>query len=590
MDRVLALSDRLRKEGIDCCIDQYEQSPPEGWPRWCERRVEESEFVLVACTQAYLRRFKGDEALGIGLGGTWEGHIITQELFNFQGKNNKFIPIIFLKQDAVCVPVILQGAIRYEVPDEYELLYRRLTNQPLVMMPPLGSVRPMPAREYFPSLPKLERTGGVRAERLLKGVGTRLTEVREKISIDSAISSRIIAAWGKLTEVQQRQVAPLILSAHQQVVTTTQTGKAKQRTHAPQCLLLARSVLSNDSEGVIANTDKNVVIDVGADGLIWGTGKYQALDPGWTEAFAVYLENLAPVLGGRHAFVADPQIIPIPDDVQIGLAGDWGTGNWRQAANPAPGARVGSCMEFLRPDLTIHLGNVYYAGTSDREQQFLVKLWPNGLIGSLALNSNYEMCSGAKPYFAAISNPPFAMQQGCSYFVLENSNWIIAGLDSAYFSREEGLYMDGSLGPNNGPQVKFLQAQVAKGKKAIVLTRHNGLSEDGSSTTNLWTQVMSAFPESSGPAYWYWGHVHAGVVYQPKLPAYTLCRCIGHGALPWGMASELGGNPNVLWYENRSARDVDIPMRVLNGFAMLHLDGPNIVEVLYDENGGVAWP
>jgi hypothetical protein len=28
-DRVLALSDRLREDGIDCIIDQYETSPPE---------------------------------------------------------------------------------------------------------------------------------------------------------------------------------------------------------------------------------------------------------------------------------------------------------------------------------------------------------------------------------------------------------------------------------------------------------------------------------------------------------------------------------------------------------------------------------
>jgi hypothetical protein len=29
-DRILALSDRLRQEGVDCSIDQYEQSPEEG--------------------------------------------------------------------------------------------------------------------------------------------------------------------------------------------------------------------------------------------------------------------------------------------------------------------------------------------------------------------------------------------------------------------------------------------------------------------------------------------------------------------------------------------------------------------------------
>src|SRR6516165_200094 len=64
MDRVLALSNRLRQDGIDCHIDQYEQSPEEGWPQWCARQVERSKFVLVACTQTYLRRFKGEEEPG----------------------------------------------------------------------------------------------------------------------------------------------------------------------------------------------------------------------------------------------------------------------------------------------------------------------------------------------------------------------------------------------------------------------------------------------------------------------------------------------------------------------------------------------
>jgi hypothetical protein len=86
---ILTLSDRLRREGIDCAIDQYEQSPEEGWPRWCEKQVEQANFVLVACTETYLRRFRGGEAPGKGLGGTWEGHIITQELYNAQGKNTK---------------------------------------------------------------------------------------------------------------------------------------------------------------------------------------------------------------------------------------------------------------------------------------------------------------------------------------------------------------------------------------------------------------------------------------------------------------------------------------------------------------------
>lgn len=411
-----------------------------------------------------------------------------------------------------------------------------------------------------------------------------------KISIDPVISSRINAAWSQLTPDQQRQLGPMILSANQQAVTVAQTRQAPTTAPAPHHLLLAQSALSNDSDGVLANLDAGAVIAVGPDGVIWGTGKYEELDPGWAEAFAVYLESLLPLFGGKHPFMAIPQVIQIPNNVQIAMAGDWGTGDWRTNANPAPSTDVGNHMDILKAHLTIHLGDVYYAGTSDQEQHLLVNIWPQGSMGSLALNSNHEMYSGAKPYFAAISNPPFAMQQGCSYFALQNDNWVIVGLDSAYFSPESGLYMDGSLGPDDGTQVQFLQQQVATGKKVIVLTHHNGLVDDGSSTTNLWNQVMSAFPPGSGPAYWYWGHVHIGTVYEPKAPGNVLCRCIGHGALPWGQAPELAGNPNVLWYEKRSANDPDIPQRVLNGFAMLYLDGPNIHEVLYDENGGVAWP
>jgi hypothetical protein len=40
INRILALSNRLRMEGIDCSIGQYEESPPEGWPQWCDNETE----------------------------------------------------------------------------------------------------------------------------------------------------------------------------------------------------------------------------------------------------------------------------------------------------------------------------------------------------------------------------------------------------------------------------------------------------------------------------------------------------------------------------------------------------------------------
>ncbi len=154
-NRVLELSDKLRAHGVDCHIDLYEESPPEGWPRWCDRQVREADFVLVACTSIYLRRFRGEEEHGKGLGGTWEGHIITQELYNAQGSNTKFLPIIFDGQDTKFIPTPLQGATHYHLSKQYDDLYRRLTNQPKIIRPALGDLRSMPPRQ-MPALPELK--------------------------------------------------------------------------------------------------------------------------------------------------------------------------------------------------------------------------------------------------------------------------------------------------------------------------------------------------------------------------------------------------------------------------------------------------
>jgi hypothetical protein len=415
-----------------------------------------------------------------------------------------------------------------------------------------------------------------------------------KINLDPVISSRIKAAWALLPAATKARLAPAILAANQQAVQVAQTGKVPA-TAAPHQLMLAHSALFDDSDGVVQNLQAGVVIEVGPDGVIWGTGKWEQLDPGWVLAFAVFLESLLPIIGGKHPFVDAPQTIAIPDQVTIGMAGDWGTGDWRTPQNPAASTDVRKHMGLLNPDITIHLGDVYYAGTSDEEQHLLTLLWPPAPVGSFALNSNHEMYSSSKPYFKAIANAPFEEQKGCSYFALENKNWMIIGLDSAYFSDEDTLYLNGALFSGNTPNAQndFLlqkSAQAAiNGQKVIVLTHHNGLDETGTTTNTLFEQVMNGFPDGGAPAYWYWGHVHAGAAYKPQGPAQTLCRCCGHGALPWGQASELATSPQVEWYEHRCANDPDIPQRVFNGFAVLWLDGPNIQESFYDENGGVAW-
>src|SRR5437773_301537 len=111
--RTLALSNRLRDEGVDCNIDQYETSPREGWPIWMITQIGEAEFVLVICTKKYFERFMGKEEGTWGKGSTWEGAIVTQEIYDSFCKNLKFLPVIFCKADDEFIPMPLRSATRY---------------------------------------------------------------------------------------------------------------------------------------------------------------------------------------------------------------------------------------------------------------------------------------------------------------------------------------------------------------------------------------------------------------------------------------------------------------------------------------------
>lgn len=64
-DGVLALSERLRQDGIETILDRYVNgTPPEGWPRWTLNRLDASDRVLLICTPTYDRRFRGHEEPG----------------------------------------------------------------------------------------------------------------------------------------------------------------------------------------------------------------------------------------------------------------------------------------------------------------------------------------------------------------------------------------------------------------------------------------------------------------------------------------------------------------------------------------------
>ncbi len=160
--RVLELAEQLRDGGIDCELDQYYQSPPEGWALWMLRQVKQADFVMMICTQTYYQRALGEEPPGTGKGVKLEGAIINNEIFNSEAKNEKFIPVLFSGSDMQFVPEFILSVSRYILPQDHEKLYRRLTNQPEVIKRPPGQrkilppVNISPEKSSTPSAPPLE--------------------------------------------------------------------------------------------------------------------------------------------------------------------------------------------------------------------------------------------------------------------------------------------------------------------------------------------------------------------------------------------------------------------------------------------------
>lgn len=339
---------------------------------------------------------------------------------------------------------------------------------------------------------------------------------------------------------------------------------------------------------------------VTGDGSIVADTKWNAFDPGWAIALVGYLYYVVDK-DGIASFGTSPQQIALDGSKPLVLAlmGDWGTGSWPDGTVTCPSAAVLSQIKKQSPDVVVHLGDVYYAGTPSEEVDNFMDAFGSWETTAFALNGNHEMYDGANGYFgtALVWNGPFSSQQGTSYFALTYNNVVILGLDTAYYDSSR-LHMAGALVDQG--QLDFIHGLDLNGKTVIVLTHHNPITPDGSAATggsqgiSLWDQVVNALG-GQPPTYWYWGHIHNGIVYSAQSAAgpSTKGRCIGHGALPFGDAygfhDNAGNNLKTIEYYAHTpfpAPDPDQVNRVLNGFAVLQISPHGtILETFYDQYG-----
>lgn len=157
-ERVRALCEKLRGDGIDALIDQYVATarPPQGWPRWMDEQLRLADFVVLVCTPTYRARVEGRDEPGRGHGVLWEGSLVYQLLYNAGTRNERFVPVLLGDSGPNDIPSPLQGGAFFRADDAtgYEDLYRRLTGQPRVVAAALGH------RRTLPPLPAADLTAG----------------------------------------------------------------------------------------------------------------------------------------------------------------------------------------------------------------------------------------------------------------------------------------------------------------------------------------------------------------------------------------------------------------------------------------------
>lgn len=303
--------------------------------------------------------------------------------------------------------------------------------------------------------------------------------------------------------------------------------------------------------------------------------QFDNLDTGWAE-WAI--EKLKTAFKGKHPFIRHKALTDfrygMNNKLTVALLADWGGGNDHAQA-------VANEVRKRSPDIVIHLGDVYYAGTEAEVRDRFLKFWPGSLERgrSFALNSNHEMYSGGYPYFD-ITLKEF--KQDASYFCLENDNWRLIALDTGYV--EHDLTQD---------QIEWLGALLNDGsnKTNILISHHQLYSAYETSPMETAGEQrlygwLKGFLQAGLIPHWFWGHEHVCVIYQKFQGVKG--RCIGHGCFPYNVPSAtppLNGPKDPKVEKPIRTSDPKRPNRGTHGFALLTFDDKNLSVSYINEAG-----
>ncbi len=165
---VSELGAKLRHNGVDAILDQWDLGPGDDVTQFMERGIIDSDRVLVVCTDQYVRKANAAEG-GVG----YERMIVTAQLVQDLG-TNKFIPVIRQASRQEKTPTFLGTRVYIDFRNdsqfesEVEKLIHELHRVPVVEKPPLG-------KNPFAKLPSGQEAPAV------EGSDTQLPEIPTQV-------------------------------------------------------------------------------------------------------------------------------------------------------------------------------------------------------------------------------------------------------------------------------------------------------------------------------------------------------------------------------------------------------------------------
>ncbi|MCY2964200.1 MAG: metallophosphoesterase, partial [Planctomycetota bacterium] len=152
---------------------------------------------------------------------------------------------------------------------------------------------------------------------------------------------------------------------------------------------------------------------------------FNVCDPFWGTCIKEYVAHFQLQKGTIPYRAGLNNILPTPVSAKakIALFGDWGTGT-------SDAITLLQQIKGFKPDILMHLGDIYYSGTKDEVQErflnVIKSVYSSGSPPCFSLAGNHDMYSGGEGYYFLVDQ----LGQKASYFAIQNADWLFIGMDT----------------------------------------------------------------------------------------------------------------------------------------------------------------